>query len=145
MQAVLSGAITIIFYGMVVAAVWKLFAMASDLGEIKALLKDIRSNTASSAVAKHIPTSAPAPMTAGPAPVAARPAALPVLAEPISLESAEALLREVAEEEQALAQQAPPAAPPILAGPISLESAEALLREVAEEERALAQQPKTTA
>ncbi len=105
MQAVLSGAITIIFYGMVVAAVWKLFTMASDLSEIKALLKDIRNNTASPAVTKTIPTSAPPPAVAAPGPTTAGPAPHPVLAGPISLESAEALLREVAEEERALAQQ----------------------------------------
>lgn len=115
MQAVMSGVITIVFYAMVIAAVWKLFMMAADLGEIKTLLTDIRRNTTgpaaiaspvpavgSVAVASAVPAGVAqaAPVTPAPAP------APPVLAGPISLESAEALLREVAAEEQALAQQA---------------------------------------
>jgi hypothetical protein len=75
MQAIMSGVITIFFYAMVIAAVWKLFLMAGDLSEIKTILSDIRRNTAS-----------PAPAD----PVAAAP--------PMSLESAEALLREIAPE-----------------------------------------------
>lgn len=92
MQAIMSGVITIMFYAMVIAAVWKLFLMASDLSEIKTLLTDIRRNTASPVASQAVPVAAPAP-------------APPVLAGPISLESAEALLREVAEEEHALSQQ----------------------------------------
>lgn len=92
MQAIMSGVITIMFYAMVIAAVWKLFLMAGDLSEIKTLLTDIRRNTAGPVAAQAVP----------PAPVAPAP---PVLAGPISLESAEALLREVAEEEHALSQQ----------------------------------------
>lgn len=100
MQAIMSGVISIFFYAMVIAAVWKLFLMASDLGEIKTLLADIRRNTAAPA-----PIATPAAPATKPAPVPP-----PVLAGPISLESAEALLREVAAEEHALSQQ-PPATP----------------------------------
>jgi hypothetical protein len=132
MQAILSGVITIFFYAMIIAAVWKLFSMASDLSEMKTILADIRNNTARAAAAKPVESSLSAASPAG------VPAPPPVMAGPISLESAEALLREVAAEEHALtAKQAP------VPGPISLESAEAVLREVAAEERALA--PKTTA
>jgi hypothetical protein len=99
MQAIMSGVITIMFYAMVIAAVWKLFLMAGDLSEIKTLLADIRRNTAGPAAN---PVPAVAPVTAS-TPASAPPA---VLAGPISLESAEALLREVAEEEHALSQQA---------------------------------------
>jgi hypothetical protein len=98
MQAIMSGVITIMFYAMVIAAVWKLFLMAGDLSEIKTLLTDIRRNTAGPAAAQAIAT---APVAVS-APV---PPAPPVMAGPISLESAEALLREVAEEEHALSQQ----------------------------------------
>lgn len=98
MQAIMSGVITIMFYALVIAGVWKLFLMAADLGEIKTLLADIRRNTASPAVANPVLAAAPtAVATSAPAP--------PILAGPISLESAEALLREVAAEEHALAQQ----------------------------------------
>ena len=98
MQAIMQGVITIFFYGMVIAAVWKLFMMAGDLTEIKTLLSDIRRNTAN-------PAAAVSPVPAAPV-VAATPAPVPpILAGPISLESAEALLRQVAEEEHALAQQ----------------------------------------
>lgn len=99
MQAIMSGVITIMFYAMVIAAVWKLFLMASDLSEIKTLLTDIRRNTASPAAAQPVPAAPVAGAVSAPAP------APPVLAGPISLESAEALLREVAEEEHALSQQ----------------------------------------
>jgi hypothetical protein len=78
--AILSGVMTIFYYGMVIAAVWKLFQVATDLGEIKTILAEMqRSRT---------PTAAAKP---------------PALAGPISLESAEALLREVEAESHALA------------------------------------------
>ena len=83
MANILSGAMTVLFYTLIVGAVWKLFQMATDLSEIKTLLSDIRRNTTKS-------TGAPVPSTAPPA-----------LAGPISLESAEALLREVAAESEA--------------------------------------------
>jgi hypothetical protein len=82
-QGLVTGAITLSLYVLVAAAVWRLFQMATDLSEIKAILADIRRNTATAA--KPIET-------------AARPAPPPVPAGPISLESAEALLREVAAE-----------------------------------------------
>jgi hypothetical protein len=97
MQAIMSGVITIMFYALVIAAVWKLFLMAGDLSEIKTLLSDIRRNTATPTAAQAVPAAHVA--AAPPIPAA------PVLAGPISLESAEALLREVAEEEHALSQQ----------------------------------------
>jgi hypothetical protein len=98
MQAIMQGVITIFFYGMVIAAVWKLFMMAGDLAEMKTILSDIRRNTANPAGAVN-PVPAALAAVSKPAPVP------PVLAGPISLESAEALLREVAAEEHALAQQ----------------------------------------
>lgn len=76
-QAVVGSMITLIFYGVVAIAVWKLFQIASDLGEVKELLSDIRRNLIS------LPPNPAGPIE--PAPV------------PISLASAEALLREVAE------------------------------------------------
>jgi hypothetical protein len=105
----MQGVITIFFYAMIIAAVWKLFAVAAELGEIKALLTDIRSNTAVPAfkVPAGVPVPA-APVSAGSvsAYVAAPPPPPPpISAGPISLESAEALLREVADEERALAAQ----------------------------------------
>jgi hypothetical protein len=92
MQAIMNGVITIFFYAMVIAAVWKLFLMAGDLSEIKTLLSDIRRNTAGPAVAPVVP--APAATSSAPA-----PAPPPILSRPMSLESAEALLREIAAEE----------------------------------------------
>jgi hypothetical protein len=85
-QTITSGVITIFFYAMVIAAVWKLFQVATDLGEIKTMLAEMRRTA-----------SAPEPK-----PVAAPP---PIMAGPISLESAEALLREVEAESHALANQ----------------------------------------
>jgi hypothetical protein len=90
MQAIMSGVMTIFYYAMVIAAVWKLFQVATDLGEIKTMLADMR-RTASALEPKPIP-----------APAAAPP---PIMAGPISLASAEALLREVEAESQALAAQ----------------------------------------
>jgi hypothetical protein len=79
-----TGAITLSLYVLVAAAVWRLFQMATDLSEIKAILADIRRNTATAAAkpVEATPRLAPPPPPAG----------------PISLESAEALLREVAAE-----------------------------------------------
>lgn len=113
MQAVMQGVITIVFYAMVLAALWKLFMLAADIGEIKKLLTDIRSNTAA-------PALRPAELPAGVQVVATPTAAVPVVTTPVA---------------------AAPAPPPVAAGPISLESAEALLREIEAEERALAAQP----
>jgi hypothetical protein len=88
LQAIVSSVISIFFYAMMIAAVWKLFQMATDLSEIKTLLADIRRNSTQSE-ARSI-----APATRIPEPP-------PILAGPISLESAEALLREVAAESHA--------------------------------------------
>ena len=108
MQAIMSGVITIMFYAMVIAAVWKLFLMAGDLSEIKTILSDIRRNTAAPA-ASPVLAAAPVPAATPVAGVVAvsspPPPVPPIMSGPISLESAEALLREVAEEEHALAQQ----------------------------------------
>jgi hypothetical protein len=88
MQAIMSGVVMIFFYGMVVAAVWKLFEVAKDLREIKTLLLEIRRTP--------------------PAPKPVEPAA-PAPAGPISLASAEALLREVEAESHSLAADRPKA------------------------------------
>jgi hypothetical protein len=103
MQAILSGVISIFYYAMVIAAVWKLFQVATDLSEIKALLTQMRQTAPAAASAPAIrpnpqTVAATAPTPAVPAPVSVPP----VLSEPISLESAEALLREVAAESEAL-------------------------------------------
>jgi hypothetical protein len=65
--AIVSAAITLSLYVIVVAAVWKLFRIGDDLGEIKNMLADFRKTSI-------------------------------VERRPISLESAEALLREVGTE-----------------------------------------------
>jgi hypothetical protein len=43
-QAVLGGAISLIVYAMIMAGVYKLFKISSDLTEIKGLLADIKRN-----------------------------------------------------------------------------------------------------
>jgi hypothetical protein len=88
MQAIVSSVMSIFFYAMVIAGLWKLFQVATDLGEIKNLLTEMRREAAK-------------PVERVPSPTVPTPP--PVLAGPISLESAEALLREVAEESHALA------------------------------------------
>jgi hypothetical protein len=83
LEAIMSGVMTILSYSMVVAVVWKLFQVATDLGQIKALLTEMhRAQTAS--MPKPLAPAAPPPPQAG----------------PISLESAEALLREVVAESE---------------------------------------------
>ena len=95
MQAIMSGVMTIFYYAMVIAAVWKLFQVATDLGEIKTMLAEMR-RTSPAAVMAPIAAAMPAtPVQASTPP--------PVLPGPISLESAEALLREVEAESHALA------------------------------------------
>ena len=76
-QEIVSGMMTILFYAAVALAAWKLYDIAKELGEIKAILVDIRRGSA--------PRTAPVLPADG----------------PISLESAEALLREVAAEAHA--------------------------------------------
>ena len=45
MQFALSGIFTIIVYGLILGAVYKLFQIHSVLGEVKELLSDIKRNT----------------------------------------------------------------------------------------------------
>ena len=89
MQALLSSANALIYYAALIAVVWKLFQISADMAEIKTLLKDGSKNQATAV-----------PRTA------AAPASVPE-AGPISLESAEALLRQVAAESHALEQTKP--------------------------------------
>jgi hypothetical protein len=90
MQAILSGVFTIFFYAMLITAIWKLFQVATELSEIKTLLAEMNRKTAA-------PAAKPLEGVAAPAPP-------PALAGPISLESAEALLREVEAESRNLAK-----------------------------------------
>jgi hypothetical protein len=87
---------TMFSYAMVFAALWKLFQVASDLSEIKTLLTEMH---------RTAPAPAPLPVVAAvvPAPAPQAPAPPPIMAGPISLESAEALLRDVEAESHALA------------------------------------------
>ena len=78
-QAIFSGVISIFFDALIIAGVWKIFKVGEELNEIKTMLADLRREAAIGAPA--------APPTLG--------APLP---GPISLASAEALLREVASE-----------------------------------------------
>jgi hypothetical protein len=86
MQAIMSGVMTLFLFAMVTITVWKLFQVSGELNEIKTLLTEMRRT-----------------------PPAAKPTSTspPILAGPISLESAEALLREVAAESQAMAAEPP--------------------------------------
>ena len=86
MDAIMSGVMTMFLFAMVIVTVWKLFQVSGDLNEIKTLLTEMRRTTPP---AKSTPTPPP------------------ILAGPISLESAEALLREVAAESQAMAAEPP--------------------------------------
>jgi hypothetical protein len=94
MQAIMSGVMTIFYYAMIIALVWKVFQVSADLGEIKTLLTEISRTPVTPAV-KPVEEAVSVP----PPP--------PVLAGPISLESAEALLREVEAESHALAAERP--------------------------------------
>jgi len=42
---VFGGAVTLIVYGMIMFGVYKLYQISTDVGEIKDLLRDIKSNT----------------------------------------------------------------------------------------------------
>lgn len=112
MQAIISSVMTIFFYAVVIAAVWKIFQATSELMEIKKLLVDIRHNTSSPVATAAVPAAVPQPVVA------------PVVATPV-----------VATPVVAAAPVAAP--PPVMSGPISLEAAEALLREVGAESEAL--------
>ncbi len=128
MQAILSGVISIFYYAMVIALLWKIFQMATDLSEIKAILADIRRNAAGGAKPAEAPLPAPAPVAI------AAPVAAPVYVQaPVQVAAPVAAY---------VAPPAPVVAPvqalaPMMSGPISLESAEALLREIAAESEAL--------
>lgn len=97
MQAIMTSVMTIFFYAMVIAAVWKLFQVAADMGEIKTILSDIRRNTGAKTGQAVVPAAAPA-YSASQA---------PILAAPMSLESAEALLREIDSEPHAVSANSP--------------------------------------
>ena len=94
MEAIMSGVTTIFYFAMVVAVVWKIFQIATDLSQIKAQLIEMRQTQ---------PVPAPRPVATAPAPPTPVQAQPPILAGPISLESAEALLREIEAESHALA------------------------------------------
>jgi hypothetical protein len=90
MEAIMSGVMAIFSYGMITAMLWKVFQVSKDVSEIKVLLKDLRN---------------PAPAAKPISPPVAAAVPPPVMAGPISLESAEALLREVEAESHALASE----------------------------------------
>jgi len=117
MQAIISSVMTIFFYSIVIAAVWKVFQATSELTEIKKLLADIRHNTSNPVLSAQA-VAAPAPAVSAPVVVhAPAPSPQPLPTAPVAV--------------------APPPVNPLPAGPISLEAAEALLREVAAESAAL--------
>ena len=91
MEGIVSGIMTICFYVIVLAVVWKVYQMAADLSEIKKLLVE-QCRTAALPAAKPLQAVAPVPRPSG----------------PISLESAEALLRQVEAESHVLAAGEPP-------------------------------------
>jgi hypothetical protein len=82
MQIVLSGVATLFVYAMIVAGVTKLFQIATDLGEIKDALNEIRRNTQDAmppALVRHSPGRLPEPAIAqvySPAPAVAQPDAV---------------------------------------------------------------------
>lgn len=90
MEGIMSGIMTLCFYAIVLAVTLKVYQMAADLGEIKTLLVELRRTSAPPA-AKSLEVVAPA----SPPPVL------------ISLESAEALLRQVEAESHVLAAERP--------------------------------------
>ena len=90
LQNLMTTAMGLFSYALVIAAVWKLFQIGTDLAEIKKLLTDTRT------VANPAPIPPPKPVAISPLP-----------AGPISLESAEALLREVAAESHSLEHNKP--------------------------------------
>lgn len=63
-ESIISGGLTVVTYTLVLLSVYRIFQMATDLSEMKQLLKDIRRNTGSAesrAVAvTPVPTSAEA-------------------------------------------------------------------------------------
>ena len=128
-QTLVSGLLSIVAYGLLMAAVYKIFQLHTEMGEIKALLKDIRNNTdapraplASAPAPQAVqaaPIPAPAPISA-PTIAPAAPSPIPSeLSQPMSVESAEALLRQVAMESEladraeVIARIAPPPPPQV--------------------------------
>lgn len=79
MEGIMSGVMTICFYAIVLAVVWKVNQVAADLSEIKTLLVE-QCRTSAPPAAKPLQATVPVP---------------PPPPGPISLESAEALLRQV--------------------------------------------------
>lgn len=62
LQVVVSGVVTVVVYAMIVAGVMKLFQIATDLGEIKDALNEIRRNTQDvvpPSFARHSPAPLP--------------------------------------------------------------------------------------
>ena len=58
-QALFTSLVTIMVYGIIIAAVFKLFQIGKDLGEIKDLLQDIKRNT------QDVPPPMAAPYSSG--------------------------------------------------------------------------------
>lgn len=58
-QVALSGIMTILVYSLILFAVFKIFQIATDLGEIKELLKDIKRNSEDHAVPALATTAYP--------------------------------------------------------------------------------------
>jgi hypothetical protein len=83
MQVVVSGVVTIVVYAMIVAGVMKLFQIATDLGEIKDALNEIKRNTRDVVPPAIIQRASAIPDSLS---AMARPLA-PVVAQPDSIES----------------------------------------------------------
>ena len=91
LETLMSSVMAIFSYALVTAAVWKLFQIGTDLGEIKKLLKEMNGSPVAAATPSPLSAAAPQIPNTG----------------PISLESAEALLRQVAAESHAQEQTKP--------------------------------------
>lgn len=61
LQVVVSGIVTIVVYSLILAGVFKLFQIGTNLSEIKDLLQDLKRNTQDFALTNSIPP-APAPI-----------------------------------------------------------------------------------
>ncbi len=53
LQYIISGALTLIVYGMVLFGVYRIFMISTDVSEIKTLLRDIKRNTGISPTASY--------------------------------------------------------------------------------------------
>jgi hypothetical protein len=49
-ESIITGGLTVVIYALVVVSIYRVFQIGSDVGEMKELLKDIKNNTASSAL-----------------------------------------------------------------------------------------------